>query len=58
MIIILSIQFITFRFLKNQRTVQLMKIINNQDTRLIDELHELVKDSSNIYLSCSQNESY
>jgi SNF2 family DNA or RNA helicase len=35
-----------------------MKIINNQDTRLFDELHELVKDSSNIYLSCSQITAY
>ncbi len=35
-----------------------MKIINNQDTRLIDELNSLVNEKSNICLSCSQVTAY
>ena len=30
-----------------------MKIINNQDTLLIDEIKSLINESSKVYLSCN-----
>jgi superfamily II DNA or RNA helicase len=35
-----------------------MKIINNQDTRLIDELENLVTEQSNVYISCNEFTAY
>ncbi len=35
-----------------------MKIINNQDTLLIDELKSLVTDKSNLYISCNDFTAY